>query len=114
MKVDINLSELKGMWRKPKAYSVDIAVQFSQEEIAMIKSKKLGSKVVSDWTGIGIVGGASFHLSIDHLLTGSHTNLFVDRSSAQAFADSLAQRMVDLEIFLDGGTDQTKDEPLDL
>ncbi len=138
MQVSIkNVEKKKGMVRSKKFYGVELTVNFSQEELAIIKERNLAKTIIVErdrsveqgersTTEIGVVTGLAkaalkgTHTLTDHLtLAGllknpTDTHFFTKPSDAKEYVEDVKNGLTDLKGYIEGNAEVGGDESFEL
>ena len=107
MRVSIEHKEVqKGMLKKTTYYDVHVAVEFTEEEQAVIKLNKVEDAVVLEReppAGAKLTEGLEdiFHLKVRNLLKGEDTYRLTSPSDASQYDAELKDALANLKAFIE-------------
>ena len=135
MRVSISHGEHKtGLLLGKKRHTVTVSVQFSDEELHVIKNRDLGNDIilerdppvdakVTEVKGVGsalkVVSGMGktvngFHLRIKDLMNGSDTYTLTTPVEAKVYEDELIEKLRVLKSYLEGNAEGGSDKSFEL
>ena len=107
MRVSIEHKEVqKGMLKKTTYYDVHLAVEFTEEEQAIIKRNKVEGAVVLERqppAGAKVTEGVEdvFHLNVRKLLKGEDVHRLASPSEASQYDAELKDALANLKVFIE-------------
>ena len=99
-----------GLFRKKTHYRVKCTVQFSQEELHVIKSKDLGDKIVLNRPPMSVLNSAPDAdidaLRIRHFISGKgDTHTFATPGEARDYDEEVKEGLPKLKAFIENNSD---------